>query len=423
MERINFLFNEFEYILVAFSGGKDSGVMLNLILDYAKENNVLERVAVYHLDYEAQYQATTEYVTRTFENLPDEVEKFWLCLPISAQCACSMSQSSWTPWDKEKEEIWARPMPEYDFVINEYNVPFKFTKESWDYDVQNDFGRWFTNTYGKTAVCVGIRADESLNRQAAITSENKVNQYKDELWINVIDGVSNCYPIYDWTVEDIWIANGKFSWDYNRLYDLFYQAGVSIHQMRVASPFNDSAMGSLRLYKVIEPHTWGKLIGRVNGVNFAGIYGNTTAMGWKSITLPPGHTWKSYMEFLLTTLPDETRENYLRKLEVSKESWIKGGARDRKTIEELEAEGAPVIRTGQISKRGHGDKEIIRFDDYMDDTSVTDFAKVPTYKRMCICIMKNDHTCKYMGFAQTKKEMEKRKNTIAKYKNIVRGGQ
>jgi predicted phosphoadenosine phosphosulfate sulfurtransferase len=49
----------------------------------------------------------------------------------------------------------------------------------------------------------------------------------------------------------------------------------------------------------------------VNGVNFAGIYGGTTAMGWKSIKLPPGHTWKSYMEFLLSTLPEDTADNYI----------------------------------------------------------------------------------------------------------------
>lgn len=203
---------------------------------------------------------------------------------------------------------------------------------------------------------------------------------------------------------------------------MFYQAGLSLHEMRVASPFNDCAVDSLKIYKVVEPNMWGKLIGRVNGVNFAGIYGGTTAMGWKSIKLPKGHTWKSYMYFLLDTLPENTRQNYLNKLDASKKSWIVGGARDIKTIEELEAEGADFRRTGKTSNRGKGDKEVIQFDDYLDDTNVTDFAKIPTYKRMCICIMKNDHTCKYMGFAQTKVEIQKKKASIEKYKNIVRGG-
>ena len=246
-------------------------------------------------------------------------------------------------------------------------------------------------------------------------------KYKNKQWINANEMFCKAYPIYDWTAQDIWIANAKFGFSYNKLYDLFYQAGLSIDQMRVASPFNDCAITTLKVYKEVEPNTWGKLVGRVNGVNFAGIYGGTMAMGWKSIKLPKGHTWKSYMEFLLSTLPEEIRENYLKKLEASKKSWLVGGAMDKKTIEELENEGAPLIRTGKISNRGAKDKEVIQFEDYLDDTTVTDFKRIPTYKRMCICIMKNDHLCKYMGFAMTKKETEKRQKTIEKYKSIIKG--
>ena len=39
------------------------------------------------------------------------------------------------------------------------------------------------------------------------------------------------YPIYDWTVEDIWTYNGKFEKSYNHLYDLYYQAGMTIDQL------------------------------------------------------------------------------------------------------------------------------------------------------------------------------------------------
>ena len=92
--------------------------------------------------------------------------------------------------------------------------------------------------------------------------------------------------MYDWTVKDIWIANAKFNFNYNQLYDLFHQAGLSIDKMQVASPFNDCASATLKLYKVIDPNMWGKMISRVNGVNFTGIYGGTMAMGWKSIKNP-----------------------------------------------------------------------------------------------------------------------------------------
>lgn len=35
MKRIEFLFDEFEQIIISFSGGKDSGVMMNIVLNYA----------------------------------------------------------------------------------------------------------------------------------------------------------------------------------------------------------------------------------------------------------------------------------------------------------------------------------------------------------------------------------------------------
>ena len=85
--------------------------------------------------------------------------------------------------------------------------------------------------------------------------------------------VYNAYPIFDWKTTDVWTANGKFRWDYNILYDLYYRAGVNLERQRVASPFIGEAIESLSLYRAIDPNTWGKMVGRVNGVNFTGMYG------------------------------------------------------------------------------------------------------------------------------------------------------
>lgn len=420
-ERLKFIFEEFDHVLVAFSGGKDSGILLNLAYTYAKKHGYLGKMAMYHLDYEAQYQMTTDYVEETFKEFYD-IKRYWLCLPIAAQCAVSMRQDHWIPWEKAKKNIWVRDMPRYDYVIDEDNCPFDFTQGTWDYQVQEDFCKWYAETHGKTAILVGIRADESLSRLGAITSKNKVNQYKGLSWATKIEDSQavNCYPLYDWGTEDIWIANGKFNFKYNELYDLYYQAGLSIHQMRVASPFNDCAAGSLKVYRAVDPQTWGKMIGRVNGVNFAAMYGGTTMMGWKSIKLPPGHTWKSYMYFLLDTLPVDMRQNYLEKLNTSIKFWReKGGVLSDETIQDLKEEGKDFEVGGKTNYKT--DKKPVRFEDYPDDTEVKDFKLVPTYKRMCICIMKNDHTCKYMGFSQTKKERDQRKKVISKYKNIIGG--
>ena len=418
-KRIEYIFSEFSKILVAFSGGKDSSVLMNMAYDYAAEHDRILDLAMFHMDYEAQYQMTTDFVEDAFLNQFQRVEKYWLCLPMGAQCACRMDGAYWIPWDKDKQSIWVREMPVNPYVINEDNVPFEFKKGTPDYDVQEAFGRWYQKKHGeKAAVLIGIRADESLNRFRAIKGNHKVHSYKDTNYILAEnDHLANAYPLYDWTAPDIWIYNAKFRKSYNKLYDLYYQAGVPVAKMRVASPFNDCAMDTLHLYKVIDPVNWGKMVGRVNGVNMASLYGGTTAMGWKSITKPAHFTWKEYCFFLLNTLPENVRENYLAKLKTSIKFWHdRGGALDAETIRELEESGIQFENRGKKCKTST--KDVCTFDDYPDETAVTKFKDVPSYKRMCVCIIKNDYLCKYMGFAPTKVESERRAKAIEKYKNL-----
>lgn len=416
--RIEYIFNEFDNVLVAFSGGKDSGVCLNMVYEYAKAHGMLDKVTMYHLDYEAQYQMTTDYVTKVFSEYP-EIKKYWLCLPIAAQCCCNMTSGTWIPWEREKQNIWVREMPNYEYVVNEDNVQFPFKKGDMDYKVQTNFCKWFSKENGKTAVVIGIRATESLHRYVAVSKDDKKIIYDGKKWCSVVDkNTVNAYPIYDWETSDIWTANAKFEWDYNKLYDLYYQAGLTIDKMRVASPFNDCASETLKLYKVIDPNMWGKMVSRVNGVNFTGIYGGTTAMGWKSITLPKGHTWKSYCEFLLNTLDEDTRNHYIRIFNTSFKYWMeKGGNIDKDLYDEMLQKNNVKIKDVCQAKR-YQNKNKVTFEEYPDDIDVGRFAEVPTYKRMCICILKNDYFCKYMGFGQTKSDLEKRKRAIEKYKNI-----
>lgn len=68
-ERLNYLFTEFDNIYVSFSGGKDSGLLLNLTLDFQKKYYPNKKIGVFHQDFEAQYSVTTEYIERTFQKL------------------------------------------------------------------------------------------------------------------------------------------------------------------------------------------------------------------------------------------------------------------------------------------------------------------------------------------------------------------
>lgn len=420
-KRLAKVFAEFEHVYVSFSGGKDSGVLLHLCLDYVREHCPGRRLGVFHIDYEAQYDYTTRYVRDTFDALPDWCDKYWCAMPLSVPCATSMHGNTWIPWDDAKRDLWVRQRPLDAITIDNHTFDF-YHYGMEDYEFQKLFGAWLAKRNGgRTACMIGVRSDESYDRRIMIANTTNARKYPGVLWSTggaVTDGsLYNFYPIYDWTVADIWTYNARFDKPYNALYDLFHQAGVSIHDMRVASPFISQGIDSLKLYRAIEPHTWGKLVSRVNGVNFAGIYGGTTAMGWRSITKPPGHTWKSYLKFLLSTLPDEARRTFEAKFSVSERFWLeRGGVLDDDVISQVQEAGADVEIT---TESGYDtSKRTVRFKAYPDDLAITEFKDVPSYKRMCVCILKNDHLCKYMGFTLTKEEQQRRRSAIEKYQSF-----
>lgn len=401
-KRLKFIFEEFENIYVSFSGGKDSTLLLNLVLDFKRKYYPNKKIGVYHQDFEAQYSVTTKFIEDTFEKIKDEVEPYWLCLPAATRTALSNYQMYWYPWDDQKEDVWVREMPKFDYVINLKNNPITTYKYKMPQEqMAKQFGRWYRQVHGdgSTICLLGIRADESLQRYNGFL--NKKYSYKNQCWISKqFKNVWSASPLYDWTISDVWHANFKFKYDYNPLYDMFYMAGVNVSQMRVASPFNDSAKESLNLYRILDPEIWVKLLGRVKGVNFTSIYAKTKAMGYRNITLPEGYTWKEYTKFLLATLPVNIRNNYVKKFNTSIKFWHKtGGGLEEKTIQELIANGYKIQRNGISNYTTGKNSKIIFLEAIPDDTDDIKTTKdVPSWKRMCFCILKNDHICRFMGF-------------------------
>ena len=421
-DRLKFIFEEFENIYISFSGGKDSGLLLNLVLEYQKKYYPDRKIGVFHQDFEAQYTVTTEYIERTFEQIKDEVEPYWVWLPMATRTAVSSYEMFWYPWDDTKKEAWVRSMPEYDYVINLDNNPISTYKyRMHQEDLAKQFSRWYKISHDdkKTVCLLGIRAEESMHRYSGFL--NKKYGYKNTCWISKqFSDVWCASPLYDWSLNDVWHANAIFHYDYNHLYDLYHMAGLHVSQMRVASPFNDYSKDSLNLYRVIDPQIWSKLVGRVQGANFAAIYGKSRAMGYRNITLPEGHTWKSYTQFLLETLPIRIRNNYVRKFNSSIHFWHNtGGGLDEETIAELEEHGYNIRRNGVSNYTLNKKSRIIFLDKIPDDTDDIKSTKdIPSWKRMCFCILKNDHICRFMGFGLTRQQQRRIDIIKSKYKSL-----
>lgn len=366
-ERIKWAFDNFEKICISFSGGKDSTAMTHLVMEEAIKRN--RKVALLFIDWEIQYKLTIEHVQHIYDMYKDYIVPYWVALPLLTDNACSMYEPEWISWDKEKENLWTRKPPKI-AITDENYFPFYYYKITFEEFVPL-FGEWYGE--GKSTACfVGIRTRESLNRYRALTNKKK-NKYQDKMFTTcVTDNVYNVYPIYDWSAEDDWKYFGKTKKPYNKLYDRFFQAGLTLHQMRVDEPFGDTTRRSLWLYQIIEPETWGKMVLRVNGANSGSLYSrdNGNILGNRSITLPKGHTWQSFSNFLLDTMPKKTAEHYKSKIAVYIKWYMNRGYVD----------GIPDEVDKQMEKQND----------------------VPSWRRICQTLLRNDYWCKGLGFSPTK---------------------
>lgn len=417
-ERIKFIFDNFPRIYVSFSGGKDSGVMLNLMIDYMRKNGITKKIGVMVMDNECNFSHSLKFMHSILEKNRDLLDIYWCCLPLTLPCTVSSYQINWQCWGKPDKPRWVRPMPDKDYVVNTDNAPFDFVRHSMlDKEFYDSFAEWYAQGE-RCASLIGIRTAESLNRFRAIMNTEK-ETLGGQIWTKRNGQFAyNCYPIYDWRTEDIWTANAKFGWEYNTLYDIFYMAGVPVHKMRVASPFMSESKSSLSMYRIIDAECWARLCARVHGANFIATYGKQ--LGYKSIKLPPNHTWKSFVKFLLATLPEETAENFRRRFCQSLKFWGRTGRGLRPdVIAELEAAGIAFERNGTTNHGGNNLERVVikRMPDHMDMLSCGN-GTVASWKRFAITILKNDHTCKYMGLAPTKEQAERQRQIQAKYRGV-----
>ena len=155
----------------------------------------------------------------------------------------------------------------------------------------------------------------------------------------------------------------------NGLYDMMHRAGVPLSRMRICEPYGNEQRKGLALYHIIEPETWGRLCARVQGANSGALYSVETGnfLGNQKITKPDGHTWESFCKFLLDTMPKKTADHYRDKFAV----YLKW----------------------------HFDRAIDIPDEQPGDTGTKD---VPSWRRLCKVILKQDYWCKALSFSVQK---------------------
>ena len=171
-QRVAWAFDTFTKIYVSFSGGKDSSVMLHLVMDEALKRD--RKVGVLIVDLEAQYKITMDHVQSMLNLYKDNIEPYWICLSIALRNAVSQFEPKWTCWGDGVD--WVRKPPKI-AITDRNKFPFYYYDMEFEEFVPK-FGKWYGD--GQLTACfVGIRADESLNRYRTIAS-NKKSMYEDK---------------------------------------------------------------------------------------------------------------------------------------------------------------------------------------------------------------------------------------------------
>jgi predicted phosphoadenosine phosphosulfate sulfurtransferase len=153
-----------------------------------------------------------------------------------------------------------------------------------------------------------------------------------------------------------------------------HQAGVKPSQQRLCQPYGDDQRRGLWLYHILETDTWYKVVARVNGVNSGSLYiqENGNINGYNKISLPDGHTYKSFCNLLLATMPKATQVHYIERFKVFIGWWKSRGYGDGMP------DSAPVLLENK--------------------------KMVPSWRRLCKSLLRNDWWCKGLGLTQPKSE-------------------
>lgn len=365
-QRIAWTFDTFPRIYVSCSFGKDSTVMLHLVMDEAIKRG--RKVGVLFLDLEGQYKLTIDHGLELLRMYADHIKPYWVALPIHLRNAVSQFEHHWIAWEPGRENDWIRQPPEMAITDQSFFPFYQYACEFEDF--VPDFGHWYAQ--GQLCAClVGIRSDESLNRYRTIAGHGM--KFEGRNWTNYIgQTLWNVYPIYDWRTEDLWTYHAVYpDRPYNRLYDLMHRAGLSIHQARICQPYGDDQRKGLWLFHLIEPDTWARVVARVNGANQGALYANETGniLGRIKIDKPEGHTWESFAMLLLGSMPPKTAEHFKNKIAVFIHWWRERGYN---TI--------PDEADHQLEAK----------------------KEVPSWRRICKALLRHDYWCKGLSFSMHK---------------------
>ena len=315
LNRIRYLYDEFDEVVVGYSGGKDSTVTLRLAVQVARELGKLPVKALF-LDQEAEWGAVIEHMREVNED-PD-IDLRWYQIPFKIFNASSNVKQWVTAWGEGEE--WMRPREPNSITENNYGTERFF--ELFNKIIEVDFPE-------KTILLGGVRSEESPRRHVAMTQDIT---YKYITWgkkLNPKKSQYTFYPIYDWSYTDVWKAIHDNQWGYTKVYDYQYMYGVDIRSMRVSNLHHETAIQTLFYLQEIEKDTWTALTKRMSGIDTAG---KLSKEDYFIKELPfMFKDWEEYRDFLTEKLVnnEKVKDKFKKKWVLYDERYAKLNHKER----------------------------------------------------------------------------------------------
>lgn len=301
LDRIRMIYDKFDEVIVAMSGGKDSTVLFNLALIVAKEKNKLP-LKVFWLDQECEWQSTVDYMEKIMRN--PNVKPYWYQIPMDFTNSLHHNKNYLSIWNEKDKELWCHPQSDISIKINP-------TGKNRFHEVIDALHKFcFDDNTKNGCVLCGIRAEENPTRRLLVSGN------KSQGWImkrNEKNKSTKCFPIWDWSFDDIWIAIAKNKWEYNKIYDYQYQYGIGRKNMRVSALIHETAWKSIEMLQEFEPKTYDKFTKRIDGTSTM-----NHMFDQNCDTIPKElpymfKDWKEYRDYLLEHLVKKEYWDLFRK--------------------------------------------------------------------------------------------------------------
>jgi predicted phosphoadenosine phosphosulfate sulfurtransferase len=247
------------------------------------------QLGVFFLDQEAEYSSTVDLMVEMMSQT--NVEPMWYQVPLYLTNVTSYSQDMFYAWDPDGG--WIREKHPLAIKHIDADYPERFYP----------FFQWKEKGSADTAFLVGLRAEESLNRLRAVVQNPG---WEGVRWSTKTAGKNSYrfYPIYDWTMGDVWRYIHEEGLPYNVVYDRMFRGNRALYKtMRVSNLVHEKSFKCLADLQEFEPETFDKLAERIPGIRVAALYGHENSV-FDSKKLPGAFsTWRQFRDYLLDTTP------------------------------------------------------------------------------------------------------------------------